>query len=422
MSVPLLIAATSSFFAVGEIAELRVESHGDLPVTEVVLTTGDRFVVPGDGDRIRPAGLPKLAVGEEIQVDLVWGSRGWTPEGGGHGLQLKHPRRYALNGVHYGQVDVPRHVSLHREGSLDVGFEATENAVVGALNAWSEVGCSWFSFVYDGATEIQVGEDGVNVLAWEDEEWIFDPAVAGMTIHYFDTSGELPRVVEADILFNGESWTWVDGPGNVMDGTLAMSSVVTHELGHVAGLDHDFEEPTTTMHYAYFGGDWQGTLAGDDRRGLCANYDNGLHECDGDSDCAGLDDSKRTCTTLEEVRVCDEVRDTTGAHCSLSHLNCNDYCVFTSDDLDDGYCTTGCANGESCLDGYRCDQVSLFVPIGTEPATVCVPVEVGSDVIEGPAVADQAIACGCAVAHPNPLSLFLFPGWWLAIRRIDSRS
>jgi hypothetical protein len=243
---------------------------------------------------------------------------------------------------------------LNEAGSADLGLEATERVFVTSLTQWSGVGCATWNYLYGGLTPIAIEDDGINVVAWEDEAWAWGDDVLGMSITRFETVGDTIRPSGADILYNGAGFRWVEEGG---DGALSLmnaGSIITHELGHVTGMDHEYHLVTSTMFLAYLGGEWMATLSGDDRRGLCENYPSGLDECVKDTDCEGLDASERRCVEIDGIRVCDEVRAAMGAPCSRTDFNCEDWCVFTNRDYTEGYCAVACED-DSCPAGYHCE-------------------------------------------------------------------
>lgn len=77
-----------------------------------------------------------------------------------------------------------------------------------------------------------------------------------------DEEGSL-RVVEADVRLDGdEAWTAERAP---CSRAYDVQSVLTHELGHVGGLDHPGVASTSTMNRAVRACDTSGrTLSGED--------------------------------------------------------------------------------------------------------------------------------------------------------------
>ncbi len=365
----------TSLLVLGTVVSVQVLfPDGSLPRTRVVLlgrTGGETtFVLPGDngGLHARIHGLPTLEVGQELRARLVETPLGLVPQGLGAGLEVQGERTpvWALNGNHLDDDLLPFGMYMNQEGCRDLGGEITEQVVVDGLDSWSGVGCSTFQFQYLGQTDLGVEDDGLNVLAWENDTWEWGDSVAGMTITRFEDTGDgTIRVREVDILFNGVDWAWTDGPGDVyiLPPTLNAGSIVTHELGHVTGMDHEYELVSATMFYAYLGGDWQATISGDDRRGLCENYPSGTDECSIDSDCQNIDSSPRHCQEIDSVRVCEEDRDPMGSFCSRTSYNCEEACVFTNSTATDGFCSVECSDNLDCPDGWSCQEVDLVVPV-----------------------------------------------------------
>ncbi len=342
--------------------------------------------IPGanGGDGGTAMGVDVLSPGERWRFDLVAARVGWTPRGLGQGMErlsspTLHP--YTLSGLRYSDDLLPRSFLLHLGGSTDLGEVSTEEAVAFSFSQWNGVGCSGFQFVYDGLTDLEVAQDGQNVLVWEEETWEWDPEVAGVTLHYYgydEDSGEV-YVNEADVFFNAVDWTWTREPGDayLSPPEVNVESVLTHELGHVTGLGHVTDDPTTTMFYAYVGGDWLATLSGDDRAGICANYPISKGECEEDEDCAAVDGTPRVCLDVEGFSVCEEVRDALGDSCSRTYINCDGYCVFTNLTATEGYCTTACMEEEDCPEGWSCQEEDRKLP--TDESLVCQPDPTSSD-------------------------------------------
>lgn len=389
-------------------------------------------VVPGSngGPPAAVWGVPTFAPGQTWALPLVEAPVGWTLSGLGEGATLLDGPRaappWALNGLHYDATQLPLGFSLNAAGSADIGAEATQEVVQRALDAWSTVGCSTFAFEYLGTTDAVFEDDGQNVLAWADDAWDFDESIAGLTATRFGTDAEGNVIpVGADILFNGVSWAWTLEGGDVYlaNPRLNADSVVLHELGHVTGMDHEYTLVASTMFFAYIGGDWQGSLSGDDRRGLCENYPSGSHECEEDADCAGIDEQPRACVALDGLRVCDEVRDEVGAFCARTDFNCPETCVFTDMQATEGYCTTACERPADCPDGYTCGEARRFLYDDPQvEERLCVPGEpldtgdtAPPDSPPGDSGKDGAGGCACASSAPRapalvPLALLALAG------------
>lgn len=345
--------------------------------TEVVfaLDGGDRltFRLPGDnGGAHQVLGVPRLEPGQPWLIEFVDGAEGLTPRGLGRGMTpLFEPERYLLNEFTYLPEQLPLEFVLLEPGSEDLGFDETEALVIDSLAAWTDVRCSSFEFRYAGRTDVIDAYE--NWLGWEETDWPYDPMIAGLTETHFGPFGDLEyTAIGADVAFNGVDWDWVDGPGTVgvVTHVVGARSIITHELGHVTGLGHELGVLPATMYGGYFGGDWQGTLAGDDRRGLCEKYGNGEDECAVDEDCADVDGSERLCVPIDGINICEETRDPLGAECGLSAMNCGDTCVISDLNTGTGYCSYEC-EASACPAGWLCSAVGLKIPQGDE--LVCVP-------------------------------------------------
>lgn len=404
---------------VGTLVALEVLAPPDaLPRTRATLRSDGGplvdFVVPGanGGPPAAVVGVPILAPGQRWRLDLVPTPAGLVPAGLGEGMTPVDACTpvWNLNGLRYGEDQLPFAFQMHEEGCTQLGPDTTEAELVAAAERWNGVGCSTFRFRYDGRTALGTEDDGVNVVRWENGEWEWGDDVAGMSMTRFgvDADGE-PIPIGSDMLYNGVTFEWTTGPGNMRSRPFSLNagSVISHEMGHVVGLDHEYDLVTSTLFYAYIGGDWMASLAGDDRRAACENYPTGSDECVDDGDCAAVEDVPRSCVEIDGIRVCDEDRDPLGAACSLDWFNCASLCVFTDRMATDGYCSQPCPDG-TCPDGFHCGEASILFP---DPETgVCLvgddtglPAETGetgsppADTGDG----DIGKTCGCATARPG---------------------
>ncbi len=150
------------------------------------------------------------------------------------------------------------------------------DAIVGALQSWSDAPGSSFAFQYAGFTDqapslhLTSRPDGENTIAWIRMDCSLG-CVLGVTAR-----DEL--VHEADIALNSNPQA---GLGDGAGGTVDAHSVTLHELGHVAGLEHSCPdilrctkaEEEAVMYYRY--GGKKRTLRDDDVAGIAARYPQG---------------------------------------------------------------------------------------------------------------------------------------------------
>jgi hypothetical protein len=148
------------------------------------------------------------------------------------------------------------------------GGAAGENAVHNAFRSWSEVSPN-LSYSFDGyVASANQAFDNRNNVFWMFSGWPYDPTLLAVTFRYFDRSDG--RLLDADIVFNGERYRWsVGGSGYDIENSAA------HEVGHFGGLGHS-TDPSATMFATTSPGETaKRTLAPDDIAGFTALYGGG---------------------------------------------------------------------------------------------------------------------------------------------------
>lgn len=150
---------------------------------------------------------------------------------------------------------------------------AGPGVITPGLEAWSAVSTSSFRFKYAGITEntatvAAFGPDGENVISWQSMD-CSHACVLGVTSKH-------PVAHEVDMLLNSNPAAAEQlGVGTKVD----WRTVVLHELGHMAGLEHSCPVPfgpctaaeaDAVMFYQYRG--VMRSLAADDIAGISALY------------------------------------------------------------------------------------------------------------------------------------------------------
>jgi hypothetical protein len=145
-------------------------------------------------------------------------------------------------------------VATHAGGASTVPGDLELAAIERSVTAWNQelFSCSDFSIHYLGALDLEPDFDGVNVVRFREDRWCrpgvgddpevcHDPAAAGLTFLTFGLSGDRNgAILDADIELNGVDFALaVDGQGPGDGGCPSeIQNTLTHELGHVIGLDH----------------------------------------------------------------------------------------------------------------------------------------------------------------------------------------
>ncbi|HVV82525.1 MAG TPA: matrixin family metalloprotease [Kofleriaceae bacterium] len=267
---------------------------------------------------------------------------------------------FAINGMVWPADRIPVGYELHQAGSADLTFQQVQDTVRAAFDAWEHVPCSSLAFHLIGTTDLPVAVDGHNVISFIESGWVYGAETAGATSLFI-----IDGMQTADVAMNGENYTWAIGPPGALQtsGTLDLQAVLTHELGHFSGLGHTMVAHDT-MYYSWT--PWQGqrTPSADDKRGLCSIYPVAADECTA----AGTGCPAGTsCVSTDEGRLCDTPIEPIGSACNYDHVECGNFCLFTSADLSSGYCSRYCSSDADCPATHHCDVAMA----GGEQVKVC---------------------------------------------------
>ena len=143
-----------------------------------------------------------------------------------------------------------------------------------AIRPWNEVGCAGIAFAMRGATCFD--ESGAeawpgtqNVVIWRDGigSWEHPERVVALTFVSYEPVSA--RIFDADIEINGEDYSFgIQGQPGLYD----LQSTLTHEFGHVLGLDHSNDLEATMYKQSFAGETKKRTLAADDKEALCMSH------------------------------------------------------------------------------------------------------------------------------------------------------
>ncbi len=120
------------------------------------------------------------------------------------------------------------------------------NAVNSAFNTWTGITTANFTFNYVNKTDEQHAHiDGVNVVSFSDDEYLFGDwvlAITAKTLKLGPTDAET-QILDADIIFNPffvkhQLWNFGIAGDLLHPGYFDIQSVTTHEIGHILGLLH----------------------------------------------------------------------------------------------------------------------------------------------------------------------------------------
>jgi hypothetical protein len=145
-----------------------------------------------------------------------------------------------------------------------------QQAIQAAAAVWGAAGTS-FHFSGGGTSSAGTGAcsggglDGVNNVGWVQQSG----SILAVTCTWYQSSGSPHPAIEFDMEIS-PGWTWTTGGGTIVD----LQSVITHEFGHAAGLNHSADS-SAVMYFSYTAGTVKQALTADDLAGIQAIYGGG---------------------------------------------------------------------------------------------------------------------------------------------------
>ncbi|MCD4657221.1 MAG: matrixin family metalloprotease [Planctomycetes bacterium] len=187
-------------------------------------------------------------------------------------------KKWDITKTQYPNIDNNGNIILefNRVGCADFrdfnGLISEFQAYLNSMNQWNKFEFCNAKLVYGGKTEAKKdGNDNKNTLYFDNKGNI-SPGVFGLaTVTYNANTGE---ILDADIGLNDTSFAW-DTLGRNTSGIsnkAYVEPIMTHEIGHLFGLDHTFLRLSSMSPSAYVGEISQHFLKRDDEIGVSVLY------------------------------------------------------------------------------------------------------------------------------------------------------
>jgi MYXO-CTERM domain-containing protein len=145
-------------------------------------------------------------------------------------------------------------VTVDAAGTVEIAGDGEFAIIDAAIATWNDdtASCSYMKVMNEGRKALEVGNDRVNLIKFRDTVWgrpavgkdparMYAPAAAGITTAVFVDDPKSSRdgeIIDADIELNGVNFTITadSQPGNPRDAV--QQNTLTHEIGHLHGLEH----------------------------------------------------------------------------------------------------------------------------------------------------------------------------------------
>lgn len=144
-------------------------------------------------------------------------------------------------------TQVPVSFVIQQDGSADVPDASDAAAVRLGFDTWEGLAASSIGFVEDtqaDASRTDFDAQDVHLVMWDEDgsSGLFPPGSSIVALTPLLASTTTGQIIDADVVFNGEH----PFSTNLQGGTFDVQAVVTHEIGHMIGIDHS-GGPLTTM-------------------------------------------------------------------------------------------------------------------------------------------------------------------------------
>ena len=165
-------------------------------------------------------------------------------------------------------------VYINERGYSGLEDNSEFDAIIASMKTWNEVDCSSVSLRYAGDTNLEITgyaneKPSVNVILFRESDWPYpNRPVAYTAVTYNPNTG---IIIDADIELNAEDYAFTTTP-ELESWKIDIQNTITHELGHVVGLDHPPLPEVTMFEHAGPGETLKRSLHEDDIEGLCTLY------------------------------------------------------------------------------------------------------------------------------------------------------
>jgi hypothetical protein len=158
---------------------------------------------------------------------------------------------------------------INDRGSPQILNGSDFDAVLASFWTWENTPSADIRFDYRGTTPVAtVGHDGMNIVSFVDASTPLGSSTIAATFSFYRVQGTEIVSDESDIAFSPTLQYSTSGEANKFD----IQSVLTHEIGHLLGLDHSGLLSSVMVPFGATGQVYQRTLAYDDIAGVSEIY------------------------------------------------------------------------------------------------------------------------------------------------------